>query len=201
MSLLDWRSLLFLIPLGTGGLLALGAALGLLEGDADGEHGGDDDCDGEGGDGSTWLALGRVPLTVRLLLLTLPFGSLGLAAMYLLAGRISPGLGVSVAVLVGAVGTWIIGGRLARLFRTHVRTVETETVARRDLVGAEGRVVLPVGASWGLAQVHDRRGNLHQVGCRTMEDEAPLASGTEILLVDYDEGQRVYHAVPNPGRG
>lgn len=195
MSWLQWQRLLFLIPLGIGALLAAAAALGVLgDGDADGD--GDGDGHGEA-DGSSWLSLGRVPLTVRVMLLTVPFGSLGLSALYLMGGQ-GDGWRVAVAAAVALVATWWIAGRAARLFRDRVRMVETETITRRDLVGGVGRAVLGVGAASGLAQVKDRRGNLHQVSCRTLDGEPVLPAGTEVLVVDYDEAEKLYYVTGNP---
>jgi hypothetical protein len=191
----QWQSLLFLIPLGVGGLLALGAALGVM-GEGDGHH--DGDGDGDGDDGSTWLALGKVPVTVRLMLLTVPFGSLGLATTHLL-GQQTGGWRVLVAAAVAVLGTWAVAGRVARLFRDRVRMVETETISRRELVGGVGRAVLGIGAASGLAQVKDRRGNLHQVSCRTLDGEVVLRAGAEVLVVDYDEEGKVFYVTGNPG--
>jgi hypothetical protein len=196
-SLVQWQTLLFLIPLGVGGLLAVGAALGFLEGGG-GEGEGEVDADGEGEDGSTWLALGRVPLTVRLLLLTVPFGSVGLAVTYLLGGMESAGLRAVIAAAVAGATTWGVAGWAARIFRSRVRMLETETISRRELVGGAGKAVLGIGASSGLAQVKDRRGNLHQVSCRMLGGEAPLRAGAEVLVVDYDEEGRVYYVTANP---
>jgi hypothetical protein len=48
------------------------------------------------------------------------------------------------------------------------------------------------------SQVRDRRGNLHQVACRTLAGEAPLPPGAEVLLVDHDERTHVYRVSSNP---
>src|SRR5262249_44714908 len=106
------------------------------------------------------------------------------------------GVRAAIAAGLAAAGSWWVSGRIARVFAR--RLVETETVTRRDLLGATGRAVLAIGPSAGVAQVHDRRGNLHQVHVRTLAGEGALPPGAEILLVDYDEEARVYRAVANP---
>jgi hypothetical protein len=202
MSLLSWQTLVFLIPLGVGCLLALGAAFGLGAGD-DGEAGGDGGGHHGGHDGAhhpdTWLGLGHLPLTIRLMLLSLTFGGIGLCLSYLLAGGVGRStLGGLGTVAVALVGAWWVSGRLARLVARRLPLLETETVRRQDLLGSTGRAVLAIGPTGGLAQVHDRRGNLHQVRCHTLPDEAPLPAGADVLLVDYDEEARLYRATASP---
>jgi hypothetical protein len=107
-------------------------------------------------------------------------------------------LRTAVAALVALAATAWISTRLARLFTQRLPLLETETVGRRELLGSTGRAVLPVGPAGGLVQVHDRRGNLHQLPCRTLEGEPALAAGAEILLVDYDEPRAIYRATANP---
>jgi len=196
MTLLGWEILVFVIPLGVGALLALGAALGVLEaGDAEAQvdDGGDHEQHGSG------LEVGRLPLSIRLMLVSLPFGSLGLAATYLLGGLgQGPGVRTAIALAVAAAGSWWAARGLGRLLRQRVRMLESETITRRELVGGVGRAVLAVGSSAGLAQVRDRRGNLHQVSCRTLEAEAPLPAGSEVLVVDYDEAGKLYYVSSNP---
>jgi Protein of unknown function (DUF1449) len=193
MALFGWQSLVFLIPLGVGCLVALGAALGLAEGGAGpagGEHVEDDGHD----DGA--FAAGRVPLMVRLMLFTLTFGGLGLSLGYLLGGlagwRI---LGIGA---VAAIGAWVSSVAVGRLFARRLPLLESETIKRAELLGASGRAVLAIGPGAGLVQVHDRRGNLHQVAARTLAGEAALPAGAAVLLVDYDEREKIVRVTKSP---
>src|SRR5215213_9371484 len=167
MSLFSWQTLLFVIPIAVGSLLALGAAFGMTDSGADGGEG--HDLEGEGAhlalqDAGDSLALGRVPLVLRLLLLSLSFGGLGLMASYLLAAPGGISIGRSgLAAALALVGSWFVSGRLAGRLVRRLPLVESETVGRRDLLGSTGQVVLRIGPAGGFAQVRDRRGNLHQV--------------------------------------
>jgi hypothetical protein len=212
MDLLSWQLLLFLLPLAFGVVLVAGAALGLGSGAGDGvaEGGGPDGAAGAhagggGGGGApsdgaegpdaggaqdghgafALLALGRLPLTMRLMLLTLLFGGAGLVATFLLAALAATPRALAAAGLAAGF-TLFVGGRLARLLARHVPALETETVRREDLVGCTGTLVLGATADGGLAQVHDRRGNLHQVACRVGTGDPPLPPGTGVLLVEYE---------------
>ena len=202
MTLLSWHNLIFLIPLGVGCLLGIGAALGLAgDGAAAGEHeaAGDQASDRPGDGDAGWsLAIGRVPLTVSLMLLSLSFGGIGLSIIYLLGGLIHERAAVTLAAagVAALASLWISGGAV-RLFARKLPLLESQTVARGDLRGATGRAILAVGPVTGLAQVHDRRGNLHQVACRTLSGEA-LPAGTEVLLIEYDERDGVFRVASNP---
>jgi hypothetical protein len=191
MSLLAWHTLVFLIPIAVGSLLAIGAVLGLAGGEP-GAGEGDGHADGNG---DAEGAVGGIPLLLRLMLSCLTFGGIGLATWYLLAGGLSdPSTRAILAIVVAALGAWLVGGWLGRALARHAPLLETETVARRELVGSVGRAVLSVGPEGGLAQVHDQRGNLHQVGCHTLPGEPSLPPGRDLVLVDYDEGTGRYAA-------
>jgi hypothetical protein len=213
-TLLGWQSLVFYVPVAFGALLALGAAFGLAEGGAHGEGAAHDvhgasahgrEGDGDGGergddDGLSLLALGRLPLTIRLMLLAFTFGGMGLVIGPVLRA-ILPGsatLAGVLAVAVAAPGALLLSGMVARFAARRMPMLETETVRRADLVGGVGRLVLPASENGGLLQVHDRRGNQHQVPCRLQAGEPALPSGAAVLLIDYDEANRAFIAVRSP---
>jgi hypothetical protein len=196
-SLLAWQSLVFTIPVGFGALLALGAAFGLGVGVGHDGHGfwGA----GPGDDTLAVLGVGRLPLTLRLMVLSLAFGGAGLVLSPLVsqlvssanvAGAIEAGLALASAAVVDR--------RAARLVARRMPLLESETVSRAELVGATGHVVLTVSSSGGLAHVLDRRGNLHQVACRVAAGEASVPAGAEILLVEHDDARNLYFVSPAP---
>jgi hypothetical protein len=187
-ALLGWQSLVFYVPVAFGALLAVGAALGVV-GD-DGAEGGGDAHEGDG-DPSSLLAVGRLPITVRLMLATLSFGGIGLVVTPLLSGA-SMGGAVAVAIVVASLGTLTIDRVATRWLARRMPLFESQTVRRAELVGAIGRVVLTASARGGVAQVRDGRGDLHQVTCRLAAGEADLPPGAEVLLIDYDERGAVY---------
>jgi len=202
---LSWNALLFYGSVGLGALLAIGAAWGTIDGDADGDsHGDVDGHDGSGSrdhDGTSLLALGRLPLTVRLMLLAFGFGGVGLVlGPWVCALVPSPVLlGQMLTIGISIVGAWAVARLGARLCARCLPLFETETVSRRDLVGTTGLLTLAASERGGVAQVKDRRGNLHQVACRVRGEGRDLPAGVQVLLIDYDEGAQVYWATAHPG--
>jgi membrane protein implicated in regulation of membrane protease activity len=207
-TLLAWHTLVFYIPVAFGALLALGAAFGLAGGGAgaegpDGDVGADGDSDGAGEAGAdgdagadplSLLALGKLPLALRLMLLAFSFGGVGLVLGPLIRAVAPPALGGALSVAVAAIGALVISGTTARLLARRLPLFETETVRRADLVGCEGKLVLPASPAGGLAQVRDRRGNLHQVRCRLEPGAPSLPAGSAVLLVDHDQEANVFLA-------
>ena len=206
MFLLSWHSLVFLIPIGIGTALAIGAAFalgadgadqpaGAAPGDAHVDHTG---SGAEQDDGV--LEVGRIPLTIRLMLWSLTFGGSGLCLTYLLSGlaRLHPLLATLLAAAVGSTLAVMLNRQVARLVLRRAPLLETQTINRRELLGSTGRAVLALGPGGGLVQVHDGRGNLHQVPARTFDGEPALAAGADVLLVDYDPQKGVFRATGNP---
>jgi hypothetical protein len=199
MLLLSWQSLVFLIPIGMGTALAIGAAFALGEDGVDQPAEGDD-TQGEGGGQGHAPDIGRIPLTVRLMFWSLSFVGTGLCATYLMSGLdiVPPRLGTIIAAKLGLLLAFLVDRKLARLCARRLPLLETQTINRRDLLGSTGHAVLPIGPEGGLVQVHDRRGNLHQVPARTFPGEPALAAGAEVLLVDHDPQKGVFHATGSP---
>lgn len=194
-------------------LLALGLALvlaalqifgGDTEGDADVDADADVDVDADadvdaavGGNVGLvggflgFLGIGKVPLTIVLLVLFASFGLAGLVGN----GALIDSFGTYpdhafFAVLAGSglvalLGTSIIGRGIARL------APRTSTAIRQeDLVGSIGTVVTPtVSPTYGRVQVRDKHGSLHTVYAVVEEDD-PLPSQTDVALVSYDPQQR-----------
>jgi hypothetical protein len=80
----------------------------------------------------------------------------------------------------------------------RVPLFETETIRLVELVGKTGRLVVGASPTTGAAQVRDGRGNLHQVTCRTDAFEQPLPSGTEVILVEYQQERRSFVVAAYP---
>lgn len=184
MDLLDGMNALFYVPLGFGVLLALGAALGLFEGGADA-------ADGDGPSDVLEVGSGRLPLGMRLMVGTLGFGGAGLALSALLEARLGALGAALMAAAAAAAIAWGAMRALARVLQRRFPLLETEATQRRELVGRVGRVVLPATATTGVLQVHDARGNLHQVPCRTTGGER-LPAGTRVVLVDLEDDGRSF---------
>lgn len=202
--LLAWQNVVFYIPLVVGLLLVLGSAFGSHEQDSsagpDAEHdlGHDHAHDGSAASGALgWLGVGRVPLTVVLMMVSFLFGGSGIIFNTILSsfglpawiyGPISITLALTAALLLTGVG--------ARLLVRYLPTTESYQVARRDFAGCTGTLLLPASPVEGYAQVKDHEGNVHNIKCRTVQGALP--KGGEIMVVHYDEETATYVVDKNP---
>ncbi|MEM1418793.1 MAG: hypothetical protein AAGH15_28115 [Myxococcota bacterium] len=202
------HQLLFYLPIAFGALLAGGAALGLLElgpdadldmdvdADLDAEAEADAEGDAEGGLAATALSalgVGKAPLGVLLMSACFLFGLSGLAAdlvLELLLGESAAWLPLSAIVATAAAlfGT----GATGRAFGRLVPTRETYASRKTDLLGREGRALLPTDARYGVATVLDAGGAHLRVRCRTLDTDPPLAAGEALVVADYDEDDDTY---------
>jgi membrane protein implicated in regulation of membrane protease activity len=201
-ELLAPARLVFLIPLAFGLLLGLGAASG-LGGDADGTdvdagHAHDVEAGDHGAGALAALVLGRIPLLLGAMVFALAFGGLGLLVGPWLGAALPGAAGLVLAVGTAAGGATAITRGVARLLATRLRLVESESVRREELAGRIGTAILPVGPDAGLLQVHDGRGNLHQLACRTPSAEPPVPAGRAVLIVEYDRARGLCLVVADP---
>jgi membrane protein implicated in regulation of membrane protease activity len=202
---LAWQNLVFYLPRAAGLLLVLGSAVAGHDhdGGADHDHDGGADHDGtHGGDHGigralSLLGVGRVPLTVALMIALLLFGGIGIILNTILASLgLAPGLYGPIAVGASLVYTVLLAGQFARLLDRLLPTTETYNVTRHGFAGCTGTLLLPADLSSGYAQVKDREGNVHNVKCRTTG--AALPKGSAILIVEYDEATRSFVVDANP---
>jgi len=213
-GVLDWQNVVFYIPLTVGLLLVLVAMLGghdhsgaHAEAHVDGHlepHAGlDAGADHHGlaaevpGEGSSLgkvlsvFGVGKVPLTIVLMVAYLVFGGVGVIANIVFSSAgLAPGvfgpisIGVAFAVVLASTGA------AARLLQRVMPASETYRVSRHDFAGCTGKLLLPADATSGYAQVKDFEGNVHNIQCRAIKE--PLPKGAAILVVAYDEKTRTF---------
>jgi hypothetical protein len=200
MDFLAWHNILFLSSLGVGVLIVIGAALGAvdtgeLDVDVEAEAGLDAEIDlGAGGAGKGLLSIldiGQIPFTVLLMVATVTFGLVGVAASLTLAGAFGrdwPGLGV-IALVLAIVAMVVLTGRLARLLIEHLPASETHVSTAADLVGAEATMFTKVFADVKAGT------DVHRIECRS---DSELAPGMRVTVIDYDPETRTYNVSPLP---
>jgi len=213
LDLLQWYNLVYAIPVAFGILAIAGSALGF--GDHEGGHDHDfgDGHDGhlehdhdaghehdnghEQGSGTKILSaigVGRVPLSILLAMITMIFGGTGLIVNIVLDS-----LGLSAGIMfiftcpVALIISLVLSGLMARLVGRFMPTTETYVVKKKQLQGSVGTLITSVDSRFGLLQVRDRFGHLHQVSCRTISDGAELAKGVQVLLAEYNEKEGIYY--------
>jgi membrane protein implicated in regulation of membrane protease activity len=223
--LFAWWNLIFVVPFGVA-LLYLGLYVftGLTFGDADLDHDlsvdhevdvahdfdADHDVDADhdhdvsiDDGGMSFLSLlaligvGRVPLSLVLMILLILWGSIGFALNQLLAQWIGATAMVGVISMPATMAvSLVLTGLIARVVAKVLPTNETYARKRSDLVGTSGEAILPIDAGFGLVTVRDAHGDLFQVPCRVAEGEAAIAKGTRVVLFEYDAAKSVFYVAP-----
>jgi membrane protein implicated in regulation of membrane protease activity len=127
----------------------------------------------------------------RVMIGCLVFGSLGLV----LHGAMALGMALS----LGAASATTLALTRRRLVQRLLPSAETYLVSRHGFAGCGGTLLYATDESTGYAQIKDREGNVHNLRCRSVD--GPLAKGTAILVVEYDEPAQIFLVAANPLQG
>jgi hypothetical protein len=207
--LLAWYNLIFLIPILVGivASLALAAGFGgeVGEGSAEVEAGEGETDDITDHDGSSdghsdhsmlqqalsLLGVGKVPLSIVIMLSSLSFGIAGMLSNAVLGGMIGSPRSIVLVSLVSAFCAMLfITANCAKAMSKIVPSFETRTVSQRDFLGMQAHLILPASPFTGLAHIRDQHGNLHQIRCKTSHGE--ISDGVDVMVFDYEEQEGVY---------
>jgi membrane protein implicated in regulation of membrane protease activity len=177
----------------------------VLDHDADLEHGVDHGADGghEGTPGTlallAYLGVGKVPLTVLLILITGAIGLLGWILNSLVQAVFGgyPGIIFAAVLPVSLVASGVLTARVARVIGNALPPINTTATRAEALVGIQGTVISPfVDERYGMVHVRDRGGTLISVFA-TCEGE-PIRRGEKVVLVRYDPTARTYTVTKAP---
>ena len=137
------------------------------------------------------LGVGKVPLSIVIMLSGLSFGITGLLSnVFLRTITNGSGLGALVSMSISFCVMFLVTASCAKAMSKIVPSFETRTVSQRGLLGLQAHLILPASPTSGLAHVRDQFGTLHQIRCRTTHGEIP--DGRDVVAYDYDEEERVY---------
>ncbi|MBA3533319.1 MAG: DUF1449 family protein [Ardenticatenales bacterium] len=174
-----------------------------LDVDADADMDGDADGDGEGL-GSMMglldlLGIGRVPLTIYLLLLTAVFGIVGWTLSAL--AQELPGLAttpISCALWGASLAlSLVLTSRLARVLAPILPSLYTTATSQEHLVGRAAKVISPqVDGTYGQVRLQDAGGTQITVFAITPNPAEPIPRDTEVILIEFDPVHRRYTVVP-----
>lgn len=141
----------------------------------------------------SFLGVGRVPVSLLLMVLLMTWGATGFIVNQVLAGRAGFGPRVALASIpAAALASVLCTGMLARAIDRWLPLNETSARRRHELLGSVGEALFPIGRQFGLAAVRDDRGELFQVPCRVHEDAEPLGKGRRVRLVAYNSKSRSF---------
>jgi membrane protein implicated in regulation of membrane protease activity len=221
--LMLWWNLIFIVPFGLA-LLYLGvyAMSGITFGDADVGVDADMDADAEiaaadahvGADADaadhdfhhhdghmpfhlaamSWLGIGRVPLSLVLMVLMMTWGLFGFATSYYLEGNWDDRTFVPpIAIAVAAIGSLLMTALSSRAIVRWLPTSETYAVRRHELLGRTGEAIYQIDQQSGVVSLRDEHNDLFQVPCRVHADRDPISKGTRVRLIAYNGREKAYY--------
>jgi membrane protein implicated in regulation of membrane protease activity len=145
-----------------------------------------------------FLGLGKVPLSLVLMVLCFLFGFIGFFANQALAD-VLPGEQVALAsVPMAAVGAYLLTGSFSSVMAKLLPNEETSAVRRQQLLGLYGTAVFRVDDASGMVMLRDTTGTRIQVGARTKPGAPPIDRDREVILASYDREHSFYYVVPAP---
>jgi len=165
--------------------------------DADADH----DADTPAGHGPAiaalqWLGVGRVPVSIVLMVLLLSWGWIGFVTNVILQSRISRAsaqvaISLPLAFLGSILFTRLVSGLVAR----WLPTCETTARRRHELLGSVGEAIFAINEKFGLSSIRDAQGELYQVPCRVDAGQPALAKGERVKLVAYNAKEGIFRVI------
>ncbi len=140
----------------------------------------------------TWLGVGRVPLSIVLMVLFLTFGLVGFATMQLLRDSLGTN-GIWVALPTAAIVSFGLTSLVSQLIARYMPLNESSAESRSSYVGKRGTVVFTVSPTGGTITIRDSGGDLYQLPARCRQ--GTIAPGTEVILTNYTNG--LFHVRPS----
>ena len=156
------------------------------------------DADGQGGGhpsgalaALSWLGVGRVPVSILLMVLLLTWGVAGFIANAAMErhGASAAFVSLPLAALVSLLMTRLVSSGIAR----YLPLYETTARRRHELLGSVGEAIFPIDRKFGMASVRDDTGDLYQVACRVEPDAEPIPKGAKVQLVAYNAKSQLFY--------
>lgn len=170
------------------------------DGDSDSDHDSDGDQDAAHGSGAlaalTWLGLGKVPLSLLLMVMMLTWGVVGFVTNAAMQNRGPSAAFISIplAAIVSMLATRGVATTIARLMPLN----ETTARRRHALLGLTGEAIFSIDERFGMVAVRDDMGDLYQVACRVQAGDEVIPKGAHVQLVAYNAKQGIFHVTRHP---
>ena len=139
----------------------------------------------------SWLGVGRVPLSIILMVLLLTWGVVGFGTNQALRGAMGTLVwlaSIPLAAVVSLALTAAVSNALARL----LPVAEGGALRRQQLVGRRGTVIFAVTEESGLVGVRDDDGDRYQLAARILPGGEAVPPGEEIVLVRYEPDRSLF---------
>jgi ABC-type nickel/cobalt efflux system permease component RcnA len=140
-----------------------------------------------------WLGVGKVPMSLVLMVLLMTFGFLGFASNRMLDEVLSGAMVLLASLPIAVVGSLVLTGLVSNAMAKWMPLDQSFAVRAKELVGQRATLLYDlVPGQTSIAIVRDGFGNRHQI---TVVGEHSIAKNTELVLVGFDEASRRYRAV------
>ena len=127
----------------------------------------------------TLLGIGKVPVSLALMILLMSWGLVGFALNALFVQWVGATGFVSViSVPLTLAISLTLTGLCAAVIAKIIPSDEGTRERRQDLVGKAGEAMFEINESFGMAKVRGNAGDFYQVPCRTVAGKPPIAKGT-----------------------
>lgn len=152
-----------------------------------------------------WFGVGRVPVSIMLMVCLLTWGVAGFAINNALRAGWTGTMGsvalvsAPAAAVISLVLTRIVVALVARFLPMN----ESTALRRHELLGSVGEAIFAIDDRFGMVSVREPGGDLHQVACRRaaqVTDRAPIPKGASVLLTGYSARRGIYVVIPHDAR-
>lgn len=145
----------------------------------------------------SWLGVGRVPLSLILMVLLMSWGALGFVVNQLARAQVREDWRVALLSLpIAAIGGLAVTRVLTSLMVRFLPLYETNARRRHELLGCVGETLYTVNEKFGLVSVRDESGELHQVPCHAGVNATGIPKGARVQLIAYNARQDSFEVRP-----
>lgn len=145
----------------------------------------------------SFLGIGRVPVSIVLMVLLLAWGAVGFLANQVIRQYVAEPWHVALVSLpLAALISLMVTGATSNTINRFMPLNLTLAKRKHELLGSIGEVVLPVNGKFGMINVREASGDLHQVGCRLENGNETLPKGSHVKLVAYSAKESMFYVVP-----
>ncbi|MBS3902955.1 MAG: DUF1449 family protein [Anaplasmataceae bacterium] len=146
----------------------------------------------------SFLGLGKVPISILMLSLCFVWGFTGWASNQLLKDVLRiPELYFWISLIIAASSSIFGTSFLARALAKVMPGTESYATVAKELEGKRATALFDITNSSGTARLRDQHLNLLDVPCRIGTGEEEIRAGTPLVLMRYDNQERVYIARPD----
>ena len=144
-----------------------------------------------------WLGVGRVPLSVLLMVFLLAWGAAGFIVNQVARTAVYGDWRVVALSLPAAFLGAILATRLTVSAIGRWLPLDESTARRRhDLLGLVGVALYTIDETFGMVSVRDDLGELYQVPCRVTRGADSIPKNAPAVLVAYNARQNLYRVEP-----